>query len=85
MLQGANHTETAPARIMLPATTNTWLTQLITITPSPKTKEEMDAEVFISPPDHIQGQEQNFQGQRQEVAHGDMPEARAQKEHQAEP
>lgn len=34
----------------------------------------MDAEVFISQPDHVQGQEQNFQGQRQEVAHGDMSE-----------
>lgn len=34
----------------------------------------MDAEVFISQPDHVQGQEQNFKGQRQEVAHGDMSE-----------
>ena len=29
--------------------------------------------------------EQNIQGQRQEVVHGDVPEARAQEEHQAEP
>lgn len=45
----------------------------------------MDVDVFIPQPDYIPGQEQNIQGQRQEVAHGDVPEARAQEQHQAEP